>query len=118
MVNFSIVLIMRNEAKVLPKLGASVREFLARGGKVIAVDTGSKDDSVEVAKKLGFEVHEVGEKYKLKIDESLAEEINKKFIVDGEEPVVKTGDTFFDFSSARASTNNRNVGIAAHHHLF
>lgn len=101
--SFSVVCIMRNEAKVLPKLGASLKEFLKRGGVWIAVDTGSTDKSVEVAKSLGAVVYEVGDKYRVKIDEALAQETNQRFLdVDNlEEAILKEGDSFFDFSSAR-----------------
>ncbi len=98
---FSIVLIARNEEKTLPKLINSLSEFKQRGGEVILVDTGSNDNTVNIAKELGCKVTEVGEKFIKIIDEDLAKKINKKFIVDGEPEVVKPNSKVFDYSSAR-----------------
>ena len=99
--NFSVALIARNEALTLPKLIGSLKEFQERGGEIWVLDTGSTDDTVEVAKGLGCKVEAVGDKFKINIDEELAKKINDKFIVDGEAPVVKAGDSLFDFGSAR-----------------
>lgn len=99
--NFSICLIARNEAKTLPKLVASLSEFREKGGEILLLDTGSTDSTVQVAKKLGCEVHEVGTKFLIEIDQELADKINAQFVVDGEEPLVKAGDKQFDYSSAR-----------------
>lgn len=97
----SIVIIMRNEEKTLPRLGASLSEFLKRGGEWIAVDTGSSDKSVEVARSLGATVHEVGDRFRRTISDEEAQAINARFVVEGEEPVVKGGDSLFDYASAR-----------------
>lgn len=99
--NFSVVLICRNESRTIPRLLASLVEFQKRGGKVILVDTGSTDNSAEVARNLGVEVHEVGERFLFTIDQTLAKEINERFIFGGEAPLVKEGDRLFDYSKAR-----------------
>lgn len=98
---FSICLIARNEEKTLPRLLDSLKEYQEKGGKVIVLDTGSTDKTVEVARSLGCEVTEVGDKFMRTIDAKLADDINKKFIVENEPAVVKEGDTFFDFGAAR-----------------
>ena len=98
---FSIVLIARNEENHIPKMMSSLKEFQERGGEVCLLDTGSTDNSVEVAKSLGCKVEEVGDKFRIQIDQELADKINNKFVVDGESQVVKAGDSLFDFASAR-----------------
>lgn len=98
---FTIALIARNEAKTLPKLVVSLHEFQKRGGEILLCDTGSTDGTAEIARELGCTVHEVGEKFLVNLTEEMAEEINKKFIVEGEAPIVKAGDRIFDFASAR-----------------
>jgi len=98
---FDIAVIARNEAKTLPRLINSVKEFMERGGNFYVLDTGSTDGTPDVARSLGCIVHEVGDKFRINIDKELSDNINNKFIVDNEEPVVKEGDSLFDFSSAR-----------------
>jgi glycosyltransferase involved in cell wall biosynthesis len=99
--NFSIVLICRNESRTIPRLLASLEEFQQRGGKVILVDTGSTDDSGSIARNLGVEVHYVGERFLFTIDKTLAKEINERFIFGEEQPLVKEGDRLFDYAKAR-----------------
>jgi glycosyltransferase involved in cell wall biosynthesis len=99
--NFSFCLIARNESKTLPRLLKSLDEFKARGGKVYILDTGSTDNTAEIARKWGAEVHEVGDKFLIKVDEELSKKINEKYVVDGELEVIKEGDRQFDYSSAR-----------------
>lgn len=96
---FSIVLIAKNEEKTLPRLLGSLKEFQSRGGKVLMLDTGSTDNTVSLAKSYGVDVKEVGEMFLRTI--SNADEINAKFIAEGEEPVVANGDRLFDYAAAR-----------------
>ncbi len=98
---FSIALIARNEAETLPRMIGSLKEYQERGGDIWVLDTGSTDKTVEVAKGLGCKVEVVGDKFRINIDEELANKINSKFIVDGETPVVNAGESLFDFASAR-----------------
>ena len=111
---FSVAVIARNEALTLPKLVGSLKEFQERGGEIWVLDTGSTDDTVEVAKSLGCKVEAVGDKFKIKIDAELAKKINEKFIVEGEAPIVKADESLFDFGSARnyAATLPENDMIA------
>jgi glycosyltransferase involved in cell wall biosynthesis len=99
--NFSFCLIARNESKTLPRLLKSLDEFKERGGKVYILDTGSTDNTAEVARNWGAEVHEVGSKFLIEVDEALARAINDKYVVPGELPVINEGDKQFDYSSAR-----------------
>lgn len=99
--NFSVALIARNEALTLPRLVGSLKEFQERGGDIWVLDTGSTDNTIEVAKSLGCHVEAVGDKFRINIDEDLANKINEKFVVEGEAPVVKAGESLFDFASAR-----------------
>lgn len=98
---FSVALIARNEAETLPRMVASLKEFQERGGEIWVLDTGSTDNTIEVATSLGCKVEAVGDKFRIQIDKELADKINAKFIVNGEAPVVNEGESLFDFASAR-----------------
>ncbi len=98
---FDIAVIARNEATTLPRLVNSVKEFMDRGGNFYVLDTGSTDNTIEVAKSLGCKVEAVGDKFRIQIDGELADKINAKFVVEGETPVVNAGESLFDFASAR-----------------
>lgn len=102
---FSVVLIARNEAKVLPHAIASLKHFMERGGDVNIVDTGSTDGTPELARSLGCRVKEVGDIFRHIITEEEAKKINDHFIVEGEDPILKEGDAYFDFASARNAAN-------------
>lgn len=98
---FSFALIARNEETTLPRLVNSLKEFQSRGGEIYVLDTGSTDKTAEVARNLGCKVVEVGDKFRIQIDKDLAGKINTKFVEEGELPVVKEGESLFDFASAR-----------------
>lgn len=98
---FSVVLIARNEEKTLPRLIASLSEFQKRGGEILVCDTGSTDNTAQVAEDLGCIVYRVGDKFVTIIDEEKAKELNTHFIENEEQPIVKVGDRLFDFASAR-----------------
>jgi glycosyltransferase involved in cell wall biosynthesis len=99
--NFSIVMIVKNEEATLPRLFASLKEFKDAGGDIVIIDTGSRDNTVEIARKFGCVVEEVESKFMETVYEGLATNINDYFIIEGEEKVVKGGDRFFNFSAAR-----------------
>lgn len=99
--NFTVVLIAKNEEKTLPRLLGSLSEFKKQGGSVIIVDTGSTDNTIQVARDWGCIVNAVGDRFLYSIDETQADSINKKFIVKGDSPVVKEGDKLFDYAAAR-----------------
>lgn len=96
---FSFCLIARNEEKTLPRLLSSIDYFLKNGGECIIVDTWSTDNTAQVARDMGCIVHEVGDRFRITIEDAKA--INDRFIIEWEEEVVKDGDTLFDFAAAR-----------------
>lgn len=98
--NFSVVLIARNEAKTLPRLLESLKEFRDRGGEVVLVDTGSKDNTAELARAAGCVVEEVGTRFQREITPEQAAGINA-FLDPSEKPIVEAHTTLFDYSSAR-----------------
>lgn len=98
---FTVVCIAKNEEKTLPRLIESLDEFQKRKGEIIILDTGSTDDTVSIAIKLGCKVVSVGDKFKVSIDKELADKINQRFITQDEGDCVQEGDTLFNFSEAR-----------------
>jgi len=99
---FSVTLIAKNEEKSLPNLLASLWEFRERGGEIVLVDTGSVDRTVSIAKEGGAKIFTEGDRFRHAIDAELAAKINSTFIMDGEAPIVKAGDSYFDFGESRA----------------
>lgn len=77
---------------------ASLKEFLERGGDICVLDTGSTDDTVKIAKELGCRVFE--ENFSRIVTKEEAEAINAK-IDPSEKPVIKEGDSVFNFAAAR-----------------
>lgn len=102
----SVVIITKNEAKTLPRLIASLRDFQKRG-EIIVVDTGSEDGTQQIAHDLNCRLFE--KSFTHTIDRSLADAINNSFPFD-EPDIVKEGDTYFDFASAR----NYAASLASH----
>lgn len=98
---WSVVCIARNEEETLPRLVASLREFQEKGGEIVIMDTGSSDKTAQIARDLGCKVTEVGDRFRITIDEDYAKRINERFLVGSEEPIVVSGDSLFDFASAR-----------------
>ncbi len=74
------------------------------------LDTGSTDSTVEIARQWGCVVEEVGDKYQHLISPELSHDINEKFVVSKEKPVVSPGDRYFDFGTAR----NHAASLASH----
>lgn len=100
-IKFSVCLIVKNENKTLPRLLGSLEEFRFNGGEVCVLDTGSTDDTVATAKEYGCIVQEVGSAYVKTLTTKQADEVNRKFIVEDEEPILKGGDKFFCFNRPR-----------------
>lgn len=98
---FSVALIAKNEELTLPRLIGSLKQFQERGGEILVLNTGSTDKTVEVAESLGCKVISVGDMFIITIMEEIAAAINAKFVEEGDEPVVKAGDSLFDFAAAR-----------------
>lgn len=102
---FSVVLIARNEAKTLPHAIHSLKEFMARGGDVNILDTGSTDGTAELAESLGCRVSKVEDVFRHVVSEEKAKAINDRFIVGNEAPIIQPEDAYFDFASARNAAN-------------
>jgi glycosyltransferase involved in cell wall biosynthesis len=79
---------------------ASLSEFQKAGGEIVIVDTGSVDNTPQIARDLGCTVVEEGPIFMRTIDETLAKNINERF-VDNEPSIVQPGDRLFEFSTAR-----------------
>lgn len=97
---FTITLIAKNESKTLPRLMESLSEFTSKGGQVVLVDTGSTDNTVELAKSLGCKVEAVGNRFRVVVSLPMAMRINTEY-GDHANPIVLQGDKFFDYASAR-----------------
>jgi tetratricopeptide (TPR) repeat protein len=98
---FSIVLIARNESESLPCLIESLRQFQDRGGEIYLLDTGSIDETANLARSLGCRVEEVGEKFVTTLDKEMSVAINERFVVENESPIVQPGMKFFNYADAR-----------------
>lgn len=98
---FSICFIGRNESKVFSRALKSLEAFKAAGGEVCYTDTGSSDNTAQMARDWGCVVSEVGDKFRTVISKEQADGVNNTFLVEGEELIIKEGDSFFDFASAR-----------------
>jgi glycosyltransferase involved in cell wall biosynthesis len=107
---FSISIICKNEEDSLPKLHASLTNFIELGGEIVVVDTGSTDKTIEVLQSLGYKnkkgsklfYEEVGLRFIINLEDRLST-INEKFIDPRDPPFTKdnTKLTVFDFCSAR-----------------
>src|SRR3972149_3555785 len=95
---FTICLITKNESAVLKRCIDSLSEFQKRGGEICVLDTGSTDNTTEIAESSGCKVFK--KEFRHTISKDLAHKINKKFVI-GEKEIVKEGDSYFDFASAR-----------------
>ena len=92
--DFSVVCTVLNEEKGLPRLLKSLE-----GVKdIVIMDTGSNDKTVEIAKKWGCNVVEVGEKFKYGPKRGDIKKWEKKF---GFKPAFKMGDKYFHYADAR-----------------
>ncbi len=90
--SLSLCMIVKNGAETLPFLWQSVKKIV---DEWVIVDTGSTDNTVEVAKKLGAKVIEVGDQFTTKLTEEQVA-FFKTYGCD-----VKVGDSVFEFGKAR-----------------
>jgi glycosyltransferase involved in cell wall biosynthesis len=98
---FSVAVIARNEAHTLPRLLRSLDAFMRRGGEVVVVDTGSADDTPEVARRYGCRVVDAGRRFDTRLDAAQVEAIERRFARGGEGPLVTAGVRLFHFAEAR-----------------
>lgn len=99
--SFSIALIARNEARHLPRLFDSLREYSSRGGEIVLVDTGSEDDTIALARDAGARVVSAGARFSSDLNRNVAQEIQTAFGHENEVLPVEAGQRLFDFSAAR-----------------
>ncbi len=97
--NFSIVLIAKNEATTLPRMMESLKEFQAQNSEVVLVDTGSTDGTQAVAQALGCKVYGAGTRFVKTFEDDHLAFLSDRFIVEGEKKL--TGGQVFDYSEAR-----------------
>lgn len=97
---FSIVLITKNEEKVIARCLESLSEFFERGGECIVVDTGSSDDTMRIAASYGAVVSEyMGAKKSITDYEAhYINSLSNRYL---EPAIVLKDETIFDFSDAR-----------------
>lgn len=98
---FSVAVVVHNDAQTLPRLIRSIGAFMRRGGDIVAVDTGSTDDTVRVARRRGCRVEEVGSRFDSLLGEERARAIEGRFAREGEGPLVDAGQRLFHFGEAR-----------------
>ena len=93
---------MKNESSTLPRLVKSLEEYQNKGGKIYVLDTGSTDNSVEIAKQLGCIVFEGDPKdFNISITEQTANAINDQFIDENEGVIVEPNVQQFHYAYAR-----------------
>jgi glycosyltransferase involved in cell wall biosynthesis len=97
----SVVVIARDESRTLPRLLVDLEEFRERGGEVVLVDTGSRDDTAAVARAAGCRVVEVGARFESALDEADARRIEERFRHPDDPPLARGGERVFDFAAAR-----------------
>jgi len=98
---FSIVIITRNEESKLPRLLKNCKEFLADGGEIIVMDTGSKDDTIKIAKEAGCITYEVGDQFAFYVSKQQATKLTKRFMLDGGTSLFTANQRIFHFGNAR-----------------
>jgi len=98
--NFTVAVIAKNEAKTLPRLLESLREYRELGGEVLLLDTGSTDNTAEIAEQAGCIVHKVGDRFVFTVSEIEAKQMNERFSA-GEGDLIEAGQKIFDYSAAR-----------------
>jgi tetratricopeptide (TPR) repeat protein len=107
---FSVVVLTRNEERALPHLLRDLEEFRRRGGEVLVVDTGSTDETRNIARATGCRVERLEDRFDSLLSEAEAEEIERRLARDGEGPLVQAGQRLFHFGEARQT-----AGLLATH---
>ena len=98
---FSISLIVKNAEKTLPRLLDSLKEFRDRGGEIVVCDTGSDNKTIDILEKYNCKYELAGLKFLHFVTVNEEIKINAEFLVGNEDPIIKAGDKYFNFSEAR-----------------
>lgn len=102
---FSIGLIVKNEEKTLPKLYENIKDFVNNGGEVVILDTGSTDNTVNLAKSYGFKTY-IATRSFIETLSTKSIKILKKTHIDDDDIervniLFKDDTTYFNFGKAR-----------------
>lgn len=93
----SVVGIMRNESARVDTWLEALKEFIAKGGDVVVIDTGSSDDTVEKLKKQGVRVVIAEDMFNSTLTQENISSFNKWV---GSECMVSPPRPFFEFGPA------------------
>ncbi len=102
---FSIGLIVKNEENTLPKLYACIKEFIQAGGEAVILDTGSTDNTVHIAKEMGFKTYIANRSFVETLNAKNIKNIRRIHIEEEDDQmageIFKTDISFFNFGRAR-----------------
>src|SRR5205085_7415714 len=84
-----------------PLLLQSCADFRAAGGEVVVVDTGSTDNTVQLATSSGCKVIQAGDQFSIHLTSEQADTINQTFIANNEQKIAAPNDRVFHFANAR-----------------
>lgn len=99
MINFSIVIIAKNEEQNLPKLLNTLDEFKNRDGEVCLLDVGSIDKTQKISSDWGCKVV-VNTEFTKFVDIDIVKSINEKFNFDTYD-IIRPDTKYFDLSDAK-----------------
>ena len=102
---FTVGLIVKNEEKMLPRLYECLKNFMEAGGEVVMLDTGSADNTVHLAKELGFKIYVANNVFIESLSQKDIKNIKKKHIdeddIEKARSMIRNDVKFFNFSAAR-----------------
>ncbi len=102
---FSIGLIVKNEEHTLPKLYECIKDFIKAGGEAVILDTGSTDNTVHIAKEMGFKTYIASRSFVETLNAKNIKNIKRLHIEEEDEKsaseIFKTDISFFNFGRAR-----------------
>lgn len=111
--NFSTVIIAKDETKNLPRLVGSLAEFQRRGGEIVIADGGSTDGTQDLARSLGCGLFDRDDKY-IVVDRATVKLVNARFQADGEPPVIEEACKVSDAGDIR----NQAAALASNDMIF
>lgn len=105
---FSVSIICKNEEGSIGNLHNSLKPFIAAGGEVVIVDTGSTDKTIEVLRSLGYKQSSAQKDYINKLRYYL---VGSKFIINLEDHLENINKTFIDSRDQQFTKNTADSGI-------
>ncbi|MCK9415339.1 hypothetical protein M0Q97_01620 [Candidatus Dojkabacteria bacterium] len=106
--NFSIVIITKNDEENLPNLLNSLNDF-KNNGDVFIVDFNSTDNTINIASEWGCKIED-GSMFLRNVDIDMSNIINEKF--NGDNGIINTNDIYLDHSGVKnyaASLTTKNM---------